>query len=362
VDDFDASNVYAGGFIVRDGMARAAVWQNYKLFRVFQTTDSYINAITVDASGNVYAAGYQYDDDIGANRAMYWYVNANKTKFLTSELTADNNPVSEAGGICLVGSDVYIAGSASDNTSEQHFGRVWKCSNGSAESKLMPNPNLSPANSQCWGIIPSGNTASPYTVAGWGLPHQAEIWDWAKGSYELMDVVSNTESEARWVCRYANDLYVAGFDYVNGQGERAEIWKNGEKIYSPIAGGFLASSVAVANNNLYALATPFVIDISRAQVYKDDISGTSATSSSLLGSLGCFGAEGGTSIAWSIAVDDSSGNPLQKNNIFVAGTASYNGSQNAVVWRWNTKTGSSAVHNLEGGAGGEAVSVALLPK
>jgi len=237
-------DVYVAGY-ERSASRRfvAKVWKNGSLYQSLNDDSYDAGAYFICVSNNnVYVAGREYNDQ-GDTVATLW--TNGKARHL-----ADGAYSSHASSVTVSGSDVYVAGWASDATREQAV--VWK----NGESWVLGSQEANASASTV--VVANGRVY----VAGTEMtaPSTQNAVLWTDGKYQK---VSGNEYRAR-----AHGLSVEGGNvYVSGQAliypdnryGYGMVWKNGEGqrlgFTLDLSHGCFARSVSVLRGNVFAAGT-----------------------------------------------------------------------------------------------------------
>jgi uncharacterized protein YjdB len=215
----------------------ARVWKNgvpLELSNFFAETYS-----VFVSGGDVYVAGCYWYHTTATYGAQLWK-NGTGSRLLTSYLTTGANVYS----VATSGNDVYATGYAG-NDYLREAGILWK--NGVAYSLAGERGNYTIARGR--SVAVSGNDVY---VAGYA--RNARDIDvatlWKNGQHKSLTDGDNATA-AYGCCADGGDVYVAGYDYVDGR-QTGTVWKNGE-LYQRLGGAYSSSaySVTVSGGDVY---------------------------------------------------------------------------------------------------------------
>jgi hypothetical protein len=209
------SNVYIAG----NDSTEAVYWKNGSE-TVLETTDSGSSANAVFISGNdVYIAGTR-----GYN-AVYWK-NGNIT-----DLTAYNVPTQHVrvNGISVLNGDVYVVGYVNYAASPFPYMNYW--ANGVAKD-LNTGNDISSTNNNFGQVCSVFASGRDLYVAGMvettnQMINHAVYW---KNGVETVLQSSAANAFASSIYVSGNDVYIAGYEYNQGQPRYAVYWKNGVEV------------------------------------------------------------------------------------------------------------------------------------
>ena len=199
-------NVYIAGGGNTGSLADKATYWNAGVANILPDgTQAY--GIFVSGS-DIYVAGTKGDN--GVLNARYWKNGTAVPLDLTNKINK-----SEAKAITLSGSDVYVAGY------EDVIAKYWK--NGVATSLITNSGNTAYGTS----ISISGNDIY---VGGYEYSGGTTAVYWKNGT-EVSFTNGKNVSQTNAILAYGNDIYTAGFEYsVDGTHRIAKYWKNGNGV------------------------------------------------------------------------------------------------------------------------------------
>ena len=230
------TDIYVTGYIYAlNGHTVAVYWKNGVINRLADSTaGSEASGIALNGS-DVYVSGTLTDVNSNPTAAVYWK-NGVMTKLADAATTAGI-------GISQCGCDVYIAGTLTPNSS--HYIPVyWK--NG-IQQQLESHSAIVAVN----GMTVHGGDLY---ATGVGITNQRTTYAlyWKNGTaFNLTDTLSQSQGNA--IAVNGNDIYVVGETVQNSQGI-ATYWKNGVKMTLQDPNkpdGTTATGIAVKNNDTY---------------------------------------------------------------------------------------------------------------
>ncbi|WP_271783235.1 cadherin repeat domain-containing protein [Aquimarina algiphila] len=246
----ETADIYIAGIYTQSELnqdwAEAAYWKNGEI--VLPTTspsEDYPSATySIFVEGNdIYVAGYEVEgpeDDL-KEIAKYWK-NGNDVSLSLGD------GFSRARAIVVDGSDVYVCGQE-DHPDYGNVPKYWK--NGNAT--ILDTDAII-----AWDITKAGEDIH---IAGYGeVPGMDGRYalHWKNGNGTAVST-ENATAQARAIAVSGNDVYLGGFETLQGELE-AKIWKNGQSISLSDANNCGIEDIAVSGNDVYAVGYEFEED------------------------------------------------------------------------------------------------------
>lgn len=243
----------------------------------------------------VFVAGTETDNNSGKETSTVW-----KNGVISTQATSSNHTYARA--VCVNGSDVYTTGYENDGVWKW---KVWK--NGSVLYTYFDGePTDGHAIAVSGGdVYTAGHFFSPVAYK-----HYAVAFKNNQPLYLLTD--GNQQAEATGIAVSGNDVYVAGY-----YGTETRLWKNGVMETLNNASGYLGVAVTIKGTDVYVLGYSYSLPL-KIRMWKNGVPTDIAS---------------GSGDAWgkSIAVADN-------NDVYIAGYEVLNGKAAARLWKNGTAT------------------------
>lgn len=225
--------VNAAAFIAGMDNYMAKIWRNNKEYLSLEMGDGdegEVYELVLADTGDLYAAGYIYDNDQEKSTAAVW-----KNGELDFSLTAGGDYLeSDAHGIYVTkAGDVFVVGSAFDSNLNERLGVLWR--NGNVLHTLH---EVEGAGGYLRAITVDEDSGTVYATGDENLT-----------AYVLVDgVVEQWSKEG--IYSNANDIEVQGGNvYVVGsEGGKGTLWENGNPFELPSENGSYATSIFITES------------------------------------------------------------------------------------------------------------------
>ncbi len=270
----NGTDVYVSGYVGYGYKAGPCYWKNGVLVSLLLRTTSGIPGV-----GGYYATGIAFSDtNLYVATHQYWdttiytddhYFKVDPAGSITEYGIGDEGGAAIINGICVTGTDVYLAGAGSkpegmsgNRVQLDAFPSYYKNPGSNGGEHFLPNHLPLPINQNFWigeatGIQVSG---SDVYVCGWINTGQTNLTTveqylnpmaayWKNDSLQVLDIPGGTGSAgmAYSIFLSGSDVYIAGYLGTSESSATAGYWKNEQFITLSNVSAF-ANSISVAPN------------------------------------------------------------------------------------------------------------------
>lgn len=246
----------------------------------------------VDLS-EVFVAGTETDNVSGKETSTVW-----KNGVISTQATSTNHTYARA--VYVDGSDVYTTGYENDGVWKW---KVWK--NGALLYTYFDGEPTDGSAIAIFGgdVYTAGHFYSPGVNK-----HYAVAFKNQQPLYILTD--GNQQAEATGIAVSGNDVYITGYD-----GNETKLWKNGVLVPLNNASGYHGTALTIKGSDVYVLGNGQSFPL-KIRMWKNGVSTDIASGS-------------GDALGKSIAVSDN-------NDVYIAGHEILNGKWAARLWKNGT--------------------------
>jgi hypothetical protein len=243
----------------------------------------------------VFVAGTETDNVSGKEIATVW-----KNGVISTQITSNNHTYARA--VCAVGSDVYTTG--------YEYDVVWKWKVWKNGAVLYTINDGEPTDAHAIAVSGSDVYTAGHFYSPGTLKHYAVAFKNDQLLYMLTD--GNQQAEATGIAVSGNDVYITGY-----YGNETKLWKNGVLVPLNNASGYRGTAVTIKGSDIYVLGNGQSFPL-KIRVWKNGVSTDIASGS-------------GDALGKSIAVADN-------NDVYIAGQELLNGKWAARLWENGTAT------------------------